>query len=60
MREAPRVSPATQADPPRREMALGMVYLEAIERAGGLPVVVPPLQAEAIEPFLDRVERLCL
>jgi putative glutamine amidotransferase len=60
MREAPRVSPATQADPPRREMALGMVYLEAIQRAGGLPVVVPPLQRDAIEPFLDRVEGLCL
>ena len=33
-------------DPPRREMALGMRYLEAIERAGGMPVVVPPLRRE--------------
>jgi hypothetical protein len=26
-------------------MALGLPYLRAIERAGGLPVVLPPLQS---------------
>ena len=29
-------------------MALGIVYAQAVERAGGLPVVLPPLDARAI------------
>jgi putative glutamine amidotransferase len=41
-------------------MVLGLKYLKAIERAGGMPVVVPPLQSEAIDSFLDRVDGLCL
>ena len=30
-------------EPPHHEMALGLTYMRAIERAGGLPVVLPPL-----------------
>lgn len=60
MREAVRSVPLTEADPPQREMALGMVYLLAIERAGGLPVVLPPLLSGAIDPLLDRLDGLCL
>jgi putative glutamine amidotransferase len=45
-------------EPPHPEMALGMTYLRAIEEAGGLPVVLPPLgDAEA---FLDRLDGVCL
>lgn len=45
-------------EPPHAEMALGMTYLRAIEAAGGLPVVLPPLgDAEA---FLDRLDGVCL
>ena len=45
-------------EPPHAEMALGMTYLRAIEAAGGLPVVLPPLgDAEA---FLDRLDGICL
>lgn len=55
------LQPATpEADPPRREMALGLPYLEAIERAGGLPVAVPPLPPESIDPLLARVDGVCL
>jgi putative glutamine amidotransferase len=60
MREAVRSAPLAEADPPQREMALGMVYLLAIERAGGLPVVLPPLEHAAIGPMLDRLDGLCL
>jgi putative glutamine amidotransferase len=60
MREAVRVDPRREADPRQREMALGMVYLVAIERAGGLPVVLPPLERESIGPMLDRLDGLCL
>ena len=49
-----------QGEPPRREMALGLTYLQAIEAAGGLPVVMPPLELDAVEPFLDRFAGICL
>ncbi len=60
MREAVRTVPLPEGDPPQREMALGMVYLRAVERAGGLPVVLPPLAHAAIGPLLDRLDGLCL
>src|SRR3954468_21187187 len=45
-------------EPPHAEMALGMTYLKAIEAAGGMPVVLPPLgDAEA---FLDRLDGIVL
>jgi putative glutamine amidotransferase len=54
------VSPAPQADPPRREMALGMKYTMAVEAAGGLPVVMPPMHDEAVGPLLDRLSGVVL
>jgi putative glutamine amidotransferase len=45
-------------EPPHAEMALGMTYLRAIEAAGGMPVVLPPLgDAEA---FLERLDGVCI
>ncbi len=41
-------------------MALGITYLKAIEAAGGLPVVMPPMAEDAIEPLLDRLDGICL
>ena len=49
-----------QGEPPREEMALGLNYLQAIEAAGGIPLVTPPLGREAIEPLLGRVAGVCL
>jgi putative glutamine amidotransferase len=60
MREAVRTQPLRESEPPQREMALGMVYLLAVERAGGLPVVLPPVLSEWIGPLLDRLDGLCL
>jgi putative glutamine amidotransferase len=60
VRFAERIEQTPQSDPPRREMALGLTYLRAIEAAGGLPVVMPPLELEAIEPLLSRLTGLCL
>jgi putative glutamine amidotransferase len=45
-------------EPPHAEMALGMTYLRAIEEAGGMPVVLPPLGDAAT--FLDRLDGICL
>lgn len=57
----PRGRPATaQADPPRRELALGLRYVEAIEGGGGVPIVVPPMGLDALEALLDGVNGVCL
>lgn len=47
-------------DPRRREMVLGLTYLNAIEAAGGLPTVLPPLPLDAVESVLDRFDGICL
>jgi putative glutamine amidotransferase len=49
-----------EGDPPQREMALGMVYLRAVERAGGIPVVLPPQSLERIDDLLDQLSGLCI
>lgn len=47
-------------DPPKVEFALDTLYPEAIERAGGVPVLVPPIRPDAVGPLLDRVDGVCL
>ncbi|MBV9002426.1 MAG: gamma-glutamyl-gamma-aminobutyrate hydrolase family protein [Solirubrobacterales bacterium] len=49
-----------QGEPPKLEVALATLYPEAIERAGGVPVIVPLLRPDAIASLLDRVDGLCL
>lgn len=60
VRLAEQVNQTPEGEPPRREMALGLTYLEAIEAAGGLPVVMPPLALQAVDPLLDRCSAVCL
>ena len=60
VRLAEKVEPTPQGEPPHREMALGLTYLKAIEAAGGIPLVMPPLHVEAVEPLLDRLAGICL
>ena len=60
VRLAEHSDPLPEGDPPQREMALGMVYMRAIELAGGLPVVLPPLGHDTIAPLLDRLWGVCL
>ena len=60
VRLAEQVRQIPQGEPPRREMALGLTYLHAIEAAGGLPVVMPPLDLEAVAPLLERLSGVCL
>jgi putative glutamine amidotransferase len=49
-----------QGEPPQHEMALGLKYLYAIQSAGGIPVVVPPLDIVALDGLLSRVSGVCL
>jgi putative glutamine amidotransferase len=60
MRLASHTSPLPEGDPPQAEMALGIVYARAVERAGGLPVVLPPLESAAIAPLVARLSGVCL
>lgn len=56
--EAVNLTP--QGEPPQHEMALGLKYLYALETAGAVPMVVPPLGEDCIEPLLDQVAAVCL
>ena len=60
VRPKERVNPVAEGEPLGKEMALGITYLKAIEEAGGLPVVMPPMAEDAIEPLLDRLDGICL
>lgn len=60
VRSAERVNQTPEGEPKGREMALGLPYLKALEAAGALPLVIPPLPEDAIEPLLDRLDGLCL
>lgn len=60
IRRAETVEPTPEGEPPHHEMALGLTYLRAVEVAGGIPVVIPPLELPLIEPLLDRLSGICL
>ena len=60
MRTAGQFSPTPEGEPAATEMALGLAYLKAIEAAGGLPVVIPPIPLEAIDGLLERFAGVCL
>jgi putative glutamine amidotransferase len=59
LRVPAQVKSAAEADPPRHELALGLTYPEAVERAGGLPVIIPPWVA-GIDALLGRLDGLLL
>jgi putative glutamine amidotransferase len=60
VRRSEGVRQTPQGEPPQVEMALGLKYLRAIEAAGGLPVVLPPLRGEALEPLVEHLTGICL
>jgi putative glutamine amidotransferase len=60
VRRSETVKPTPEGEPPGREMALGMRYLEALETAGAIPIVTPPLPPELAESLLTRVDGVCL
>jgi putative glutamine amidotransferase len=60
LRRPEDVTARPQGEPPKLEVALATLYPEAIERAGGIPVIVPLLRPEAIGSLLDRVDGVCL
>jgi putative glutamine amidotransferase len=47
-------------EPPHPEMALGMTYMRAVDAAGGLPVVLPPVALESVPALVERLDGICL
>ncbi|MEA2266816.1 MAG: putative glutamine amidotransferase [Solirubrobacteraceae bacterium] len=60
LRRPESVSARPEGEPGQPEMALGLKYLEAVERAGGIPVVLPPLRGPAIPSLLSSLCGLLL
>jgi putative glutamine amidotransferase len=60
LRLAGQVLQEPHGEPARVEMALGLSYLRAVELAGGLPVVLPPLELDRVAPLLDRLSGVLL
>ena len=60
VRRSDLARPLAEADPARAEMVLGMVYARAVQRAGGMPVVLPPLAPDEVPELAARLEGLCL
>jgi putative glutamine amidotransferase len=60
VRRSETVSPTPEGEPPSHEMALGLKYLKALEAAGAIPLVVPPLGPELAPLLLERVDGVCL
>jgi putative glutamine amidotransferase len=60
VRPAERVTPLPEGEPRGHEMALGLPYLNGLEAAGALPLVIPLLPDAALEPLLDRLDGILL
>jgi putative glutamine amidotransferase len=51
---------AHHSEPPRRMLALGVTYLDAVAAAGGIPVILAPLPAGRLESIIERLDGVCL
>jgi putative glutamine amidotransferase len=60
LRTPDKVKQRPQSEPAMRELALGLTYPTSVERAGAIPVIVPPMRADAIDPLLDCLDGLLL
>ncbi len=60
IRRKDAVRPTPEGEPAQVELALGLEYVQAIEAAGAIPVVLPPLLPEVAAPLLLRLSGVCL
>ena len=47
-------------EPAMAEMTLGLSYARAVQRSGGLPVVIPPVAVEAVPALLEQLDGVVL
>jgi putative glutamine amidotransferase len=50
----------SQGEPPRTELALGERYLDAVRMAGGMPVILAPVDSDSVETLIERLDAVCL
>lgn len=55
-----RTDPLPESEPQTRELALGLAYPAAVEGAGALPVVIPPLHVSDLDELLARLGGLVI
>ena len=55
-----RVRRVEHGEPTRHEVALGIPYVRAVESAGGMPVIVPPVADADFEPIFTAIDGLLL
>ena len=60
LRRRDSVRQTPEGEPPREELGLGLTYVKAVERAGAIPVVLPPMGRSAVDDLLDGLAGLCL
>lgn len=60
VRTPERATPIPEGEPRVKELALGLTYLRAVEAGGGLPMVIPLMEEDSIEPLLDRLDGILL
>ena len=60
VRTSRTLRPIPHGEPTPHEFALAVPYVRAIELAGGLPVIVPPLGDVGLEPLVECLQGLCL
>src|SRR3954451_7668353 len=60
VRRAEHTHPLPEGEPLQHEMALGMPYVRALQRAGAIPVVLPPLPPEAVPALVAQLAGVCL
>lgn len=60
LRRRDSVRQTPEGEPPREELGLGLTYVKAVERAGAVPVVLPPMSRSLVDDLLDGLAGLCL
>jgi putative glutamine amidotransferase len=60
VRRRQRAQPLPQGDLPQPEIVLGVVYARAVEQAGGVPVVLPPLTDGDVTALVEQLAGVCV
>ncbi len=60
IRSKQRAQSVAHGEPTQTEMTLGLAYMRAVERAGGLPVALAPLAEGSVEGLLEHLSGLLL
>ena len=60
VRRKQKAQPLPEGDRPQPEIVVGVVYTRAVEEAGGVPVVLPPLHGRDVTPLVEQLAGVCL